>query len=229
MSDTTERKILNDKMNDRGANCTLNVAESKHVTAAVSVGSSIDIFVSSKSYVRHYNLDHTKITRGKATDSYIGQLDNEIDDVTELITTVVEITSSLRKSRSTCHDSVKTTKQRQDERQKPQAGLRDSLSIGQLDNEIEADLTHQSSTIPDADRCDQLVDDGRDMTLAMPAINKSPVQPFAAFKAQPMKLRKMHSGLVFGGVGFVIDHNDNDNDTLREGQPLSVSGLALQA
>ena len=43
------------------------------------------------------------------------------------------------------------------------AGLRDSLSTGQLDNEIEADLTHQSPTIPDADRCD----DGSDMTFVM--------------------------------------------------------------
>ena len=101
MSDTAERKILIDKMSDMGASCTLSILKAKHVTAAVSVVSSIDIFVSSTSYVRYYNLDHTKITRDRAIDRYIGQLDNEIDDVTELITTV-EITNSLRRTTDKC-------------------------------------------------------------------------------------------------------------------------------
>ena len=76
MSDTTEEK--NDKMSDRGASCRLNIAKAKHVVVAVSVVSSIDIFVSSKSYVRIHTLDHTKIMRDNAIDGYIGQLDNEI-------------------------------------------------------------------------------------------------------------------------------------------------------
>ena len=50
----------------------------------MSVVSSIDIFVSSKSYVRYNNLDHTKITRDRAID------------------TTVEISSSLRQVRFTC-------------------------------------------------------------------------------------------------------------------------------
>ena len=45
------------------------------------------------------------------------------------------------------------------------AGLRGSLSIDQLDEEIETELSHRLFTIPVADRRNQLVDGGRVMTL----------------------------------------------------------------